>query len=105
MLAFARLFALALLAILGTSAVSHAQKTAETATRWGLLGNWKLDCSTPTSSGNGRLSYVVRGGKLFHDRDFGDRKDSSPVTLATSRPDGSIEVVINFPSLKQTRQF
>jgi hypothetical protein len=48
---------------------------------------------------------VVRGGKLFHDREFGDARDSFPVTAATRKPDGSIEIVINFVSFSQIRQF
>jgi hypothetical protein len=105
MLASARLFALVFLTLLVPCEASLAQTTAQTASKWGLLGNWKLDCSAPASSSNGNLAYAVRGGKLFHDRDFGDRKDSSPVTLATKKPDGSLELVIHFVGLKQTRQF
>jgi hypothetical protein len=48
---------------------------------------------------------VVRKGKLFHDRDFGDRKDSSSVMLATTKADGSLELLVNFVSLSQVRQF
>jgi len=105
MLASARLFALVLLAVLITSEASLAQTNAETASKWGLLGNWRFDCSTPPSRDDGRLTYAVRGGKLFHDRDFGDAKDSNAVMLATRKTDGSLELVVNFVSLKQTRQY
>ena len=53
------------------------------------------------------MKYVVRGGKLFHDRDFGgeSKSDSSPVTAARLTPDGVLELTIPFASLSQTRQF
>ena len=105
MLASARLFALVVMGVLAASEASFAQTAAETASRWGLLGTWKLDCSQPASSSNGALQYVVRGGKLFHDREFGDRRDSSSVVSATTKAGGSIELVVNFVSISQTRQF
>ena len=102
-----RLFALITftLAVLATFDTSFAQTVAETASRWGLLGSWKLDCSQPASRSNGDLQYVVRGGKLFHDREFGDARDSSSVMTETKKADGSIEIVVNFASFSQTRQF
>src|SRR5205814_1569657 len=65
MLASARLFVLVLLAVLVTAEASLAQTVAQTATKWGLLGTWRLDCSTPPSRADGELKYVVRSGKLF----------------------------------------
>jgi hypothetical protein len=103
--AFIRLFGLVLLAVVATSEASLAQTVAEAASKWGLVGTWRLDCSKPVSGSDGALQYVVRGGKLFHDREFGDRRDSNPVTVATVKADGSIEIIINFVSLSQTRQF
>jgi hypothetical protein len=100
-----RLFALVLLAALATSEASLAQTAAETASRWGLLGTWRLDCSQPPSRSDGNLQYVVRGGRLFHDREFGDARDSSTVLSARTKADGSIELVVNFVSISQTREF
>ncbi len=100
-----RLFALFILAVLATTEASLAQTVAQTASRWGLLGSWKLDCSKPASRSNGDLQYVVRGGKLFHDREFGDARDSSSVMSATTKADGSITLVVSFVSFSQTRQF
>ena len=54
---------------------------------------------------NPDLKYLVKGNKLFHDREFGDRRDSSQIMSATIKPDGSMELVVNFTSLSQTRQF
>jgi hypothetical protein len=105
MLAYARLFVLVLLGVLATSEALLAQTVADTASRWGLLGNWRIDCSKPASRSNGELKYVVKGGKLFHDREFGDVRDSTPVMSATTKADGSIEIVINLVSRSETRQF
>jgi len=46
---------------------------------------------------------VVRRGQLFLERNWGDGGDSSAVRSANVQADGSIEVVIVFTSLSQTR--
>jgi hypothetical protein len=99
------LSALVLLAVLTAPVASLAQTIAETASRWGLLGPWRLDCSQPASRSDGELKYVVREGKLYHDREFGDARDSSLFTQATRKADGSLELTVKFDSLSQTRQF
>lgn len=95
---------LAVCAWLAAATAALAQSPADVATRWGLIGGWKLDCSQPTSRANGLLSFVVRDGKLMHDRDFGDTRDSSPVVAGRLGQNGSIELSIYFPGLSQTRQ-
>jgi len=82
-----------------------AQSNAEMARSWGLLGSWRLDCGKPTSRENPDLKYVLHDGKLFHDRDFGDGRDSQPVIVAMRRPDDSLELVVRFDGFRQTRQF
>jgi hypothetical protein len=105
MAAFARCAALAFVAFAATALAAAAQTTAEVARKWGLLGTWRLDCTQPRSESNPDLAYAVRDGKLFHDRDFGKNRDSSAVMTAVVKADKSIEVVVKFDSLKQTRQF
>jgi hypothetical protein len=105
MLAYARGLAVFALGILATFAAPQAQTMADTASQWGLLGSWRIDCRQPASRSNGDLKYVVRDGMLFHDRNFGDVHDSSPVVAATAKRDGSLEITVNFASLSQTRQF
>ena len=100
-----RTLALVVFGILLSPEVSLGQTVAETASRWGLVGSWRLDCSQPVSRSDGELKYVVRGGKLYHDRDFGNARDSSPVMSATRKADGSLELLVKFESLNQTRQF
>ncbi len=101
-----RLIAIASLALLVLSGTALAQTVVATATKWGLLGTWQLDCGAPVSRSNAALKYVVRGGKLFHDRDFGDgTKDSSAITAAGAGADGTFELTVPFASISQTRQF
>jgi hypothetical protein len=102
------LFALPLLALLlclAAAPAAHAQSNAEAARKWGLLGVWKTDCATPLARSTPELIYVVRDGVLYHDRNFGDAQDASPVQLAVLRPDGTLELTVQFAELKQTRQY
>ena|GEM_PF-580886 len=104
MLARASLFAGILAGILAITETSVAQTIAETASKWGLLGTWRVNCGNPVTDSDGPLIYVVRAKKLFHDRVFSKNKDSSQVVSAKANPDGSLELVINFTSIKQVRQ-
>ena len=101
-LAYLRGFAL--LALLA-AAPAFAQSNVDVAQSWGVIGTWRIDCKQPTSRANPDLKYVVRDGKLFHDRNFGDVTDSHPVIVATRRDDGSLELVINFNEYNETRQY
>jgi hypothetical protein len=95
----------AVFSVLAATQGALAQTVAQTASAWGLIGIWRLDCSKPLSRDNPDLAYRVRGGKLFHDRDFVGSKDSSPVITATKKADGGLELVVEFTSLGETRQF
>ncbi len=105
MAACVRLLCFAVLGLLAAVPASRAETAAGAAARWGLLGAWKIDCSAPASVTNGELSYVVRDDTLFHDRDFGDTKDSNRVLSAAIRPDGAIDLVVEFAAFRQTREF
>jgi hypothetical protein len=78
---------------LGTGMPAFAQTAAEAATKWGLLGEWKLDCRSPTSPGNQAIEFVVRDGKLLQERSAGSAKDVTTITSAVAKPDGSLETV------------
>jgi hypothetical protein len=80
-----------------------AETPADAASRWGLLGAWRTDCRAPVTQDGSELTYAVRNGRLFLDRDWGDGEDSNEVASATIDADGSIAVVIVFPSISQTR--
>lgn len=95
-----------LLVTLGSIGSALAQSAADNADRWGLIGTWRLegaDCAAPIAPGSPDLIYVVRDGKLFHDRDYGGARDSNPVTAAVIRGDGSLEVTARFS--QQLRRF
>jgi hypothetical protein len=84
----------------------RAQTVFETVARWGLIGTWATDCTRPASQANYRLTYVARaGGRVFHERDFGDRRDSREIRAATLRSGGLIEVVADFGSLGGMRKW
>jgi hypothetical protein len=74
-----------------------AQTAADTVERWGLLGTWAVDCKRPPAINNTYLSYVKSGGgKVLHQRNFGNRRDSHEVLSATVSPEGRIEVIADF---------
>jgi hypothetical protein len=103
-----RLTGLLLSALIGVGATppaAFAQSNVEAAQSWGLIGTWRLDCKVPLSHSNPDLKYVVREGKLFHDRNFGDTTDSHPVIAATPRPDDLLELIVNFDEFHETRQY
>jgi hypothetical protein len=100
----ARLFALMLVGFLATSPAAFGQTVVEVASKWGLLGTWRLDCRKPPSARNLNLRYVVRGQRLFQEREFGDHGDSNPVVSASTKADGSLEIVIDLAAISQTRE-
>jgi hypothetical protein len=101
----ARLLVATLLGISVAAGVSFGQTPADAAAAWGLLGTWRLDCSAEASRSDPDLTFLVRGGQLFHDRNWGDGSDSSAVIAASITPDGGFSVTVQFDSLKQTRQW
>lgn len=101
----ARLCLFAVLGLLAAVLPVPAGTAADAAVRWGLLGSWKIDCDAPASVTNGELRFVVRKGTLFHDRDFGGVKDSNRVVSASVRPDGAIDLVVEFAAYHQRREF
>ena len=104
MLARVALFAGLLAGFVAIPETSSAQTVAESASKWGLLGTWRIKCGEAVTDNNGVSSYVVRDRKLIHDRVFAKSKDTSQVVSAKINSDGSLELVINFVSLKQVRQ-
>jgi hypothetical protein len=55
---------LAALLCLAAAPPAFAQSNIDVATKWGLLGAWKVDCATPTSRTNTESVYIVRDGVL-----------------------------------------
>jgi hypothetical protein len=100
-----RLLVATLLGLFIAAGASFGQTSADAAANWGLLGTWRLDCSTEVSRNDPDLNFVVRDGQLFHDRNWGNGSDSSAVIAASITPDGGFSVTVRFESLKQTRQW
>jgi hypothetical protein len=100
----ARLSFFVLLGLVAASGSASADPSTDAAAKWKLLGSWRVDCSQPPSQDNGTYIYVVKGGKLFLDRDIGGDGDSSPVVSATINADNSITLIIKFLSFSQTRE-
>jgi hypothetical protein len=103
MLAFSRLAALLMGCLMVGCLVSPgalAQTATQTASSWGLLGEWRRDCRSPIADDNPSYLYLVRNGQLYLDRDFAKSgTDSSVVSGIRRTAAGEIEYVIQFISL------
>ena len=86
---------------------ASASTATETASKWGLIGRWSLDCSLPPDRDRGAvLIYAIaRGGRLTFRRDFGDEKDDNEVVGVKVSADGMLNLRVYFPSLKPTREY
>jgi len=98
---------LALVLFLTLAPAASAETVAQTASKWGLIGTWSLDCSLPPDRDKGSvLAYeVAPGGRVVHRRNFGDAKDENPVLSAVVSNNGMLNLRVTFPSLKQTREY
>jgi len=86
---------------------ASAETAAETASKWGLIGRWSLDCGLPPDRDRGAvLAYEVGAdGRLVYRRDFGDSTDSADVIAAEISADSLLNLRVFFPKLKQTREY
>jgi len=87
------------------SGVCWANSASDTAANWGLLGTWEIACGAPPSVQNLVLGWVVRDGKLYHERNWGAGKDSPEATAASVMPDGSLVLTVRFDAERRIRQF
>ena len=81
-----------------------AETPVEAATRWGLLGTWRFNCGAAPDTIDAVNRYLVRGGRLFLDRNWGSGTDSSVVSSAVIQTDGTLDMLVIFNSLSQTRE-
>ncbi len=100
----ARLLALCIFTVLALPQAAFGQSAADTIRTWGLLGTWATDCARPVSKENYRYTYAVRNGRAFHDRNWGEGRDSMPIRAATIKPDGSLVVVLYLEWLSHSRE-
>lgn len=84
-----------------------AETLAATVEQWGLLGSWAVDCAArPDRDKGALLTYEIRkDGRVMYRRNFGETKDENEVVSATVNVEGSLNVMVYFPSLQQTREF
>src|SRR4051794_29761603 len=86
---------------------ASAETAAETASKWGLVGRWSLDCGLPPDRDRGAvLAYEIEtDGRLVYRRDFGDSTDSADVIAAEISADNLLNLRVFFPKLKQIRDY
>jgi hypothetical protein len=86
---------------------ASAETVARTVQKWGLIGPWSLDCSLKPDRNRGTvLDYEIVGDdRVVHRRNFGDKTDESEVVTAEVSADGTLNLRVFFPSLKQTREY
>ncbi|SHH71472.1 hypothetical protein SAMN05444169_8998 [Bradyrhizobium erythrophlei] len=86
---------------------ASAETVAQTVLKWGLIGPWSLDCSLRPNRDRGAvLNYEIVGDdRVVFRRDFGDQTDESEVVTAEISADGTLNLRVFFPSLKQTREY
>jgi len=84
-----------------------AETVAQTVRKWGLIGPWSVDCSLKPDRDKGTvLAYEVVGDdRVVFRRNFGDQSDESEVVTAEISADGTLNLRVFFPSLKQTREY
>ena len=80
---------------------------AQTARKWGLIGPWSQDCSLKSDRNKGTVfEYEIAGDdRVLQRRRFGDTTDESEVVSAEASADGMLNLLVFFPSLKQTRAY
>lgn len=89
------------------ASTAGAETLAATVEQWGLLGSWAVDCAAKPDRDKGALlTYEIRkDGRVMYRRNFGDAKDENEVVSATATAEGLLNVMVYFPSLRQTREF
>ncbi|GGI21056.1 hypothetical protein [Bradyrhizobium guangdongense] len=89
------------------TSLARAETLADTIEQWGLLGSWAVDCAIrPDRDKGALLTYEIRkDGRVMYRRDFGEIKDENEVVSATVNAEGLLNVMVYFPSLRQTREF
>lgn len=92
---------------LAFTSLARAETLAATVEQWGLLGSWAVDCTArPDRDKSTLLTYEIRkDGRVMYRRNFGDAKDENEVVSATTTAEGLLNVMVYFPSLRQTREF
>jgi hypothetical protein len=101
---------LAVILLAGVSASARAETVAATMTKWGLIGDWSVDCAAAAGGGTAaKLRYAAnKDGSVFHYRNFGDAKSSDKVKSVRITPEDWLELKIFFKEIavgEQDRTF
>ena len=92
------------LALLASTAPSRAETVIETATRWGLLGTWRVNCNAPPYFFDPAETYVVRVTLLLIEQDAGSGKNADVVSAAVIQDGGRVELTIDDPAGRKRRK-
>lgn len=98
-----RFLSLLFLAMLLSSELAHADSTSDTVAKFGLIGEWAVDCKAdPGPNLRGRLKYTIgKKGDIVHIRNFGDRTVTDYVKSARITSEGWLELRVLFPELEK----
>ena len=96
--------------MLSASASVRAETVAATMTKWGLIGDWSVDCAAAAGSGTAaKLRYAAKpDGSVLHFRNFGDAKSSDKVKSVRITSEDWLELKIFFREIavgEQDRTF
>ena len=91
-------------AVPATTVAADAPSIAKVVKDWGLLGTWAIDCKAPPSRANVFSTYVVRHGRVFLERTFGDpAADSSEIVAILMVAGDLLEFTVDVRTLNQIR--
>ena len=97
------LVALAIVSGAFVANAAHAESVSATLTKWGLIGEWAVDCKVAPGDGlASRQKYVAQqDGSAFLDRNFGDLRDHNRITTASLTKDGWLEIKVIYKNLEK----
>jgi hypothetical protein len=80
-----------------SSLPAQAATVADTMTKWGAIGTWRVACDTAATRADGTVRYTTKpGGGVVLSRDFGDGSGRDDVTAARVTPEGWLELKVVF---------
>jgi hypothetical protein len=85
---------------------ARAETVAATMTKWGLMGDWSVDCGAAAGKGTAaKLRYATMpDGSVLHYRNFGDGSSSDKIKSARITPEGWLELKVFFKEIAVGQQ-
>jgi hypothetical protein len=89
---------------------ARAETVAATMNKWGLMGEWSVDCAAAAGDGTAaKLRYEAKAdGSVVHYRNFGKDKSSDKIKSVRITPEDWLELKIFFKEIavgEQDRTF